>query len=295
MGFWVPGKPELDGPRLPIADVASVSEGYFDAMGVPLQRGRDFATSDRIGGPLVAVVNELLAKKVFPGQDPIGRELQPYGLEGPHFTIVGVVGDARQASLEGDQTMQLYMAARQQPRRDGALVVRGPEEPTALAASLRQAIRTVDAQLAVNGIRPMREVIRESVARPRFATLLLGSFATCALLLAMVGIYGVVSHGVAQRQGEFGIRAALGARPADLLRDVLGAALGRTGVGLVIGLAGAAALAELLVSQLPGAKRVDPMVLVAVALLLGTVALIASWLPARRATRASPLAALRAE
>ena len=294
-GFWVPGRPDLDGANLPLADGASVSEGYFDAMGIPLRRGRDFTRGDAIGAPPVAVVNELLAKKIFPGQDPIGRELQPFGPEGPRFTIVGVVGDARQASLDGEQTMQLYLAARQGPRRDGTIVVRGPEEPTVLAATLRESIRAVDPQLAVNGIRPMRQVISESVARPRFATLLLGTFATCALLLAMVGIYGVVSHGVTQRQGEFGIRSALGARPADLLRDVLGAALGRTGLGLAIGLAGAAVLARFLVSQLPGAKGVDPLVLAAVALLLGGVALAASWIPARRATRASPLTALRAE
>ena len=156
-------------------------------------------------------------------------------------------------------------------------------------------MRTTDRDIAVNAIRPMRQVVRDSVARPRFAALLLATFATCALLLAMVGIYGVVAHGVSQRQGEFGIRSALGARPGDLLREVLGAALGRTGVGIAVGVAGALALARLLVSQLPGATGVDPVVLAGVAALLGGVALVASWLPARRATRASPLSALRAD
>jgi putative ABC transport system permease protein len=293
--FWVEGRPDLDGPKVPLADGMAVSEGYFDTMGIPLSRGRDFVPGDGVGTPKVAIVNERLAKKIFPEQDPIGRNLMPWGTEGPKFQIVGVVGDVKQESLTGEDRMQLYMSARQVPSRSGALVVRGAGNPAMLAATLRQAVRTTDAQIAVNAIRTMRDVVSESVARPRFAALLLGTFATCALLLAMVGIYGVVSHGVSQRQGEFGIRSALGARPADLLRDVLGGALGRTGAGLALGVVGSLALTRVVGAQLPGVRGFDPLVLATVALLLGSVALVASWVPARRATRASPLSALRAE
>lgn len=290
--FWLPGAAETDRH---MADQIGVSEGYFETMGIPLLRGRDFTAADRQESAPVAIVSAMIARRVFGGVDPIGRRVMPFGTDGPQFEIVGVVGDARVASLQEEPTAQLYLSVRQTPRGSGVLVARGPGEPATLAASMRAVLRGIDPSLALDDLRPMQDVVTESVARPRFAALLLGGFAACALLLAMVGIYGVVSSGVAQRRAEFGIRAALGALPAQQLRDVVGGALRRAAIGLAFGLAGAMALSKLVAAQLPGARSSDPLVLVAVAALMTFVALVASWLPARRATRASPLSALRAE
>lgn len=293
MAFWLPGAAPTDRH---MTEMSPVTEDYFATMGVPLLAGRTFATTDHLGAPGVAVVNERLAREVFGGAtQAIGRHVMPFGTEGPRFEIVGIVGATRHASLHEAPVNQLYLAQRQVPTRDGFIVLRGRGEPGTLAMTLRDAVRAVDPRIALDDVRPMSEVIGSSMARPRFVALLLGTFAGCALLLALVGIYGVVAHGVAQRSNEFGIRAALGANPFAQVRDVIGGAAKRAGLGVLVGLAGAAVVSRVVAAQLPGARATDPTVLACVALVIAATALVASWIPARRAMRASPLAALRAE
>ena len=293
MAFWLPGAAETDHR---MTEMSPVTEDYFATMGVPLLAGRSFASGDRLGARNVAVVNEKLARDVFGGTaTALGREVMPFGTEGPRFEIVGVVGATRNASLHEAPVNQLYLSQRQVPVRDAWIVLRGRGDHGTLTTTLREAVRAVDARLALDDVQPMSDVVAGSLARPRFVALLLGTFAGCALLLALVGIYGVVAHGVAQRSNEFGIRAALGANPRHQVRDVVGGALRRAALGVAIGLAGATGVSRVVASQLPGARASDPAVLALVAIVITAVAMLASWVPARRAMRASPLAALRAD
>jgi predicted permease len=294
--YLVGGRPVPESMRdAPLAIQATVSDGYFATMGIPVVRGRGFEPGDRLGAPLVAVVSEALAKDQFRGEDPLGQTVQPFGDEGPTFRIVGVVRDVRQNQLAEDPRAQLYLPLAQAASGELAVVVRGAADPAQLTAAVRREIHTVDAGLALADVRTMRAVVARSAARPRFIALLLGGFAGCAVVLALVGIYGVVAHSVTQRAGEFGIRAALGARPADVLRDVLGGSLRRAGLGVALGLIGAVAGTRVLARELYGVSPLDPVVLGGTAALLTLVALAASWLPARRATRADPASVLRAD
>jgi putative ABC transport system permease protein len=294
--YLVGGRPVPESMRdAPLAIQATVSDGYFATMGIPVVRGRGFEPGDRLGAPLVAVVSEALVKDQFRGEDPLGQTVQPFGDEGPTFRIVGVVRDVRQNQLAEDPRAQLYLPLAQAASGELAVVVRGAADPAQLTAAVRREIHTVDAGLALADVRTMRAVVARSAARPRFIALLLGGFAGCAVVLALVGIYGVVAHSVTQRAGEFGIRAALGARPADVLRDVLGGSLRRAGLGVALGLVGAVAGTRVLARELYGVSPLDPVVLGGTAALLTLVALAASWLPARRATRADPASVLRAD
>jgi ABC-type antimicrobial peptide transport system permease subunit len=189
----------------------------------------------------------------------------------------------------------MYFPMAQVATSRAAVVLRASGDPAALAGALRGAVLGLDPALAVAEVRPMRGVIAEATARPRFSAMLLATFAGCAVLLALVGIYGVVANGVTQRRGEFGVRIALGARPADVARYVLGGSLRRAAAGVLLGLGGAAALTRLMASQLYATSPLEPGVLAGGALLVVAVAAAATWLPARRATRVDPLQALRAE
>jgi predicted permease len=269
------------------------SEGYFDAMGIPLRRGRAFSSDDRMNVPHVAVVNEALVRQQFPGVDPLGHVVRPFGSDGPAFRIVGVVGDVKHRALSDSLRPQLYLPMRQSAIDGGYFVLRGTGDPQALAGAMRQAVRAVDPTIALADVRPLGTIVSDTLARQRFLAQLLGGFALCALVLALVGIYGVVTNTVAQRAPEFGIRLALGARSSDVLGSVLGAALVRTGIGLALGLGGAAFAGRALASQLYGVSLTDPLVLGGIAALLVAAALLASWLPARRATRVSPISILR--
>jgi putative ABC transport system permease protein len=293
--YLIDGKPVPSPQDAPLADFAHVSGDYFRAMGVPVRRGRDFAETDRFGQGHVAIVSEALVREQFRGEDPIGRHVQPWGPEGPKFQVVGVVADVKQHSLADAVRPALYVPITQGPTSRAALVLRASGDPAALSASVRRAVREFDATLAVAEVQPMGEIVATSVARPRFSALLLGAFAGCAVLLALVGIYGVVAQGVAQRSAEFGIRVALGARPADVRRDVLGGSLKRAGIGIALGLAGAAGLTRLMADQLYDTSPFDPGVLTSMSVLVALVAAAASWIPARRATRVSPMQVLRTD
>lgn len=278
-----------------MATFYTVSDQYFQSMGVPLQRGRDFGAQDRQGAAPVAIVSETLVRQQFPNEDPIGKRVMPWGDDGPKFEIVGVVGDVKHQALTEEGRAALYVPARFAGPGRASLVLRTTGEPTAISGAIRAAVRELDPTLAVAELRPMTRLVSTTTARPRFSALLLGAFAACAVVLALVGIYGVVAQSVAQRAGEFSIRVALGARPRDVWTDVLGGALRRAAIGIALGLAGAAALTRLLADELYDTSPLDPPVLATVSLIVALVAAMASWVPARRAMRTSPMTVLRTE
>ena len=276
----------------PRADRRSTSPGFFGTLGIPLKQGRDFTLQDTgPGQPGVVIVNEALARRHFPEGDAVGRQLR-LGI-GVH-TIVGVVGDVRQAGLDQAPLPELHVPYGRPWGDDSlVLVVRTSVPPETLLPAVREAVRRVDSGLPVFRAATMEQVIARSLGARKLVLYLLGGFAGLALLLSTQGLYGVISLLVAQRTRELGIRMALGARPADVLRWVLTQGAVLAGIGLAVGLAGALALARLLESQLYGVSTRDPLTLGGVTLLFSATALLACWFPARRATRVDPIQAMR--
>jgi putative ABC transport system permease protein len=280
-------------------------ERYFATMGIELSPdhpgGRLFEHTDRAGSELVCLVNEAMAKKFWPGREPIGGWLNNDGPDNPqHFRVVGVVRDVKQQGLEREVGTELYFPLAQSldssgPRRLMNVVVRAERDPLALAGPVRGLLREIDPLLALAKVRTMEDVMQESLLGQRALATLLAVFAALALALAAVGIYGVMSYSVAQRTNEIGIRIALGAQPAQVLRWVLGHALVLVVVGLGLGVAGAFALTRGLRGVLYEVSSTDPLTFAGVAFVILLVALVASYLPARRATRVDPLVALRTE
>jgi predicted permease len=293
----VAGRPsKADGSDSPRTNAFLVTGDYFEAMGIPLLRGRRLDARDGASAPAVSVVNESLARTVFAGEDPIGKRIGAAGSE--HWTeIVGVVGDARPDRLDAGAPLQAYAPLAQVHADWGALtfVVRGGGDAAGLPAAIRAAIRAVDRGQAVTSIRPLTELVAASMARQRFTMLLFAIFSVAALLLAAVGIYGVMAYSVSRRTRELGIRMALGAQAGDVLRLVSREGGRLVGLGLAVGLAGALALTRFLASMLFGVSSHDPLTFVAIAGLLSVVAAVACLLPARRATRVDPMTALRAD
>jgi len=270
-----------------------VSGNYFQALGIPLLRGRAFSQADHsTNAPPVVVCNEALARKVFPNEDPLGQFVRFGGDR--QYEIIGLVADVKQTRLDDDRVDRIYL-----PHvfvgGNGSLTVRTRVAPASLAEPIRRAILEVDADQPVSNIRTLEEDIAKSVAARRHTLTLLGLFAGVALGLAAVGLYGVLAHAVALRRNEIGIRLALGAQRADVLQLILRHGLGLTLLGLAIGFAGALALTRILRNQLYEVGPTDPLTFAAVALLLLAVALFACWLPARRAARVDPMVALRNE
>jgi predicted permease len=271
--------------------VASVTPGYFEAIGVPLVRGRALADSDRDEAPRVALINEAGVRQWFGGQNPVGRRV----VSGTTREIVGVVGDVPQRSLGAPAAPQLFVPYAQRSTRSLRFVVRGVGAVSGRAAAVREAVRTVDPYLPITDVTPLGDVITASLARTRFYTTLLALFAGVGLLLAATGVFGVMSYAVSQRSQEMGIRLALGARPRSVVALVLSHSLRLTTVGLVGGLAGAVLLGRLLQQQLYAVTPVDPMTLSGVAIALALTALTASLGPARRAARLDPARSLRGD
>jgi len=276
----------------------SVSPNYFQVMGMTLLSGRAFTLQDTPETTPTAIINEAMARHAWPGQDPLGKRLRmyPYNHTAPTFTVIGVVKDAKQSEMQAAAKPEVYRSYKQlrlYPPRN--LVVRTKVAPQGLAAAIRQAIWEVNKDQPVSNIRTMEEVIGESVSNPRFNMLLLAIFAALALLLAAVGIYGVMSYMVMQHTREIGIRMALGAQASDVLKLVVGKGLILTIAGVVSGVAGAFGLTRLMATLLYGVTATDPLTFAAVSALLATVALLACYLPARRATKVDPMVALRYE
>ncbi|HEX8501477.1 MAG TPA: ABC transporter permease [Pyrinomonadaceae bacterium] len=280
------------------ASYAVVTPGYFRALRIPVRAGRDFDERDDANSPKVAVVNETLARKFFAGQDPVGRHIAIWRDEDFPRRIVGVVGDTKPQSLDAEDAPQVYVPARQDAAWGGfslAVRARGGDDPAALAPAVREAVRALDRQLPVYDVKTMGKVLGDSTAYRRVTVFLMAGFAAAALLLAGVGLYGVLSYTVAQRTREIGIRMALGARGRDVLGLVVRQGMLLTLAGLGLGLAGALLLTRLMEGLLYGVSAADPEVYALVALLLAAVALVACLVPARRATKVDPMVALRYE
>jgi predicted permease len=295
----VEGQPAARGANVPQAMVASVGPDYFQAMGIPLVAGRDFAAPDSADAPRAIVVNEALARRFFPGPDPagaaVGRRVSFAGPEGPFRQIVGVARDGKYWTMGEAPQPFVYFPLAQSYFSNATLVVRAEGDPRALAASIRGAVRGLDEGLPLYDVKTMEEHLGLSLFPARVAATLLGAFGLLALLLAAVGVYGVVSYAASQRTREIGIRVALGAQRRDVLRLVGGRGLLLVAAGVGLGLAGAFALTRFMSSLLYGVSATDPSTFALVVALLGGVALLACYVPARRATKVDPVVALRHE
>jgi putative ABC transport system permease protein len=277
----------------------SVLGDYFGVMGIPLRAGRLLTDTDREDAPLVGVVNEAMARRFFPGSDPIGRRVRWARMQEVHWiTIVGVVGDVRHFSLADADQPAVYTPftqADQDWKRWSEVVVRGPGGPAALENAVRRRLRAVDPTLPITRIRSVDRVVSDSLTRQRFGAELLSIFAATALLLASVGIFGVMWNAVRRRRAEIGVRMALGAAPGRVVREVLGDGLRLVALGVAIGLAAALALTRFMASLLVGVPPTDPATFAGVSLVLSFAALVACWVPARLAARTDPMTALRSE
>jgi predicted permease len=296
--FTVEGYQPPPGPVLSLDNHSVIYGDYLQTMGIPLLRGRNFTERDGPKSTHVLIVSESLAKKYWPGQDPLGKRLKwgPPESTDPWLTVVGVVGDVKQGPLETAADAHTYEPYAQL----GAplslrIAVRGQGDPAGLAADVRTAVWSLDRQLALGDVRTMDQVIRRSTASRRFSLVLLGSFAALALVLAAIGIYAVLAYSVARQTHEIGVRMALGARSGDVVRLVLGQGLRVTAIGIVFGVAGALGLTRFLQSLLYEVRPTDPPTFVGVLLLLVSVSVAASYLPASRAMRVDPMVALRYE
>jgi len=277
----------------PLVDMRSVSGEYFQVMGIPLRTGRVFQESDR--QHLVAVVGESTARKVWPGENPIGKRVRLGDENAPVIEVVGVAGDVRGNGLQKAAEQVVYIPYWYRGRSETSVVVRTGMDPAAIAGAMRAELRKIDPELPVPSIRTMQDIVSASVAEKRFQLTLVLVFAGIALVLACLGIFGVVSYTVAQRRGEMGIRLALGATAGDLRTMVVRQGLAPVMVGLAVGICGALALGRVLEGLLFGVKATDPWTLAAVAFLLISVAAAACYIPAMRVSRADPLSALRYE
>ena len=293
ISFLPPGVEKGADGSMPTATLMFTSDGFFNAMGIPLIAGRDLSPSDRQGAPIALVINQALAKKYFPDRSPIGQTIT-FG-DTNHFAIVGVVGDVRQRTLDESPAPRIYASAMQIFRVKVNLVVRTRDDPSTMIKRLEDAIRTVDPQQTITAAFSLDDAIGEAAARPRLLTVLLGLFGAMGLVLGALGIYGVLAYVVTQRTRELGIRLALGAQPGDLRRMVVRSGLRLAGMGILIGIVGALILTRLMQGVLYGVTATDPMTFGAVAVALLGVAAVASWIPAMRATRVDPLVALRSE
>jgi putative ABC transport system permease protein len=284
---------DITGPN---AIFTVVTPGAFATMGIPLRSGRDFTDADAYDAPFTAIINEALARRTFPNEDPIGRMIF-CGLDSMKpMKIVGVVGNVRQQGPAVEPEAEIYMPYLQhpQPATNMRVIVRTDAEPGVITAAMREKMRVISPDVPAK-FSTMEQALSETIAAPRFRTLLLGIFAGLAVCLALAGVYGVMSYVVGQRANEIGLRMALGASPGEILRLVLRQALVLAGVGIAIGFAGAAAVTRLLTSMLFGVKPTDPATYAAVIGIVLVAALLASYIPARRAMRVDPMVALRYE
>jgi len=299
LSFRVEGHPILTVDKWIPTNFRSVSPDYFHAMNIPVLQGRTFTEDDRAGTPGKLIINQALAQRDFPNEDPVGKRItlgntdennQPIWTE-----IIGVTANVRSIELREEAAPELYFSAKQIPFQNMAVVVRSTVEPESVAPALRQAVAEVDRTVPVAQVQTMEHVVSASVTQPRFNLFLVGLFGGIALLLSAAGIYGVTAYTVTQRTHELGIRLALGAQVSDVLKLVLGQGMAVIGIGLVIGLAASFALLRLMRSLLFGVGENDPLTFAAVSFVLLLVALLACYVPARRATKVDPLIALRYE
>lgn len=294
--FNIKGKP-YNHEAFPSSPIPNVSPQYFSALGIPLIRGRYFENSDANDRPNVAVISQELARRYFPGEDPIGQEIAPSepNPKQPWYRIVGVVGDVKYAGMASEPAPVWYAAVAQGPGLPMFLIVRSSREASALGEEIERAIHSVDPDVVVTYRETLATVMGNAVAQPRFRTALLSLFAVIALVLASIGTYGVIAYSVTQRTREIGVRIALGARPAQVLGMILRQGAGLSVLGILIGVAGALAATRALSSLLFATSPTDALTFAAVIAVLIVVSLWASYVPARRAMRVNPVEALRGE
>ena len=293
----IQGRPAPPPGHDTLADAFYVGPNHFSAMGVPVLRGRELGPQDDDQHALVAVVNEAMVRRYWPDQDPIGQQVQLVNSQpfGRWFSVIGVVGNAHDRGLGRDTRPSVYVGNMQNLVRGTALLVRTQADPVSMAANVRSALRSVKADLSMNRPRTLDDVLSESLSQQRFSVTLLSLFTAIALGLALVGVYGVMAYMVVQRTHEIGLRMALGARPRDMLKLVVGQGFRIASLGVTAGLMGALASTRLMNSLLFGVSPRDPFTVVSVCAMLIVVALLACYLPARRAMKVDPMIALRCE
>jgi putative ABC transport system permease protein len=296
-GFGIEGQTLAPGERNPILSAVTVGPDFFQTLGVSLAKGRDFTVHDNQDSTLVAIVSEGFARRFFPNQQAIGKRIRRSGPElgNPWMEIVGVVGNVKYLGVTVDTDPAYYMPFAQSYGSTMFLAVRSAGEAAPLTAAIRQAIQSVDAGVTLAQIATMEQALNLSISQPRFDTMLLALFAGIAMLLAAVGIYGLMAYSVVQRTHEIGVRMALGATQGDVVRMVVGQGASLAAVGIAIGLSGAFALTHLLKTMLFGIGATDALTFATAPLGLMAVVLLATFLPALRATRTSPVVALRYE
>ncbi|HYJ85905.1 MAG TPA: ABC transporter permease, partial [Pyrinomonadaceae bacterium] len=298
-GIRIEGAPLLTQDKWPAINYRGISSDYFRTMNIPVVQGRAFTERDNENAPLVMIVNQALAREHFPNVNPVGKRInfgnndaqgQPVWWE-----IVGVAADVRNLELREEASPELYTSDLQDTWNAMSLVVRTSVEPASLAPEIRRIVAEVDKSAPLSEVKTMEHIVDDAVTQPRFNLFLLGLFGSIALLLSAAGIYGVTAYAVTQRRHEFGIRMALGAQVGDVLTMILGQGMRVIGIGVVIGLVASFALTRLMKSLLYGVGATDPLTFVAITLGLMLVALLACYIPARRATKVDPLVALRYE
>src|SRR5215813_5516268 len=292
--FVIEGRPAPQPDQRPVAWISSVSQDYFRTMGMRLVAGREFNERDNENSPKVVIISEATARRHFPNENPVGKRIgngRPDGWR----EIVGVTADVKHFGLNQDARVSMFFPDSQQPARRMFIVARTAADPLSLSSALRGAVAAMDKNLAVSNISAMEEITAQSIGQERFTLLLLGLFSALALLLAVAGIYGVMSYAVAQRTHEIGIRVALGAQSLDVLKMVVAQGMALVLAGVGIGLVAALALTRFIKGLLFGVSSTDPMTFAGVAALLALVALVACYVPARRASKVDPMVALRCE
>ena len=302
VNFSIEGRP----PRLPTdhgppqdAQPFAVSPDYFTTLHIPLRRGRVFEATDQLGTTRVAVINDEMVRHYFTdGRDPIGQKVtfgDPTNPASTWYTVVGIVGNVAQEGVTAKPYAQLYLPIAQSTSNSVFVSARTSRDPITLASAARQSVRAVDPDLLVNEIQPLENRIADNIARPRLSVLLLGAFSAIALILAAIGIYGVMAYTVAQRTREIGVRMALGANPRNVQRLIVRQGMLPALVGIGVGLLGAIAASRLIASLLYGVSAIDPVTFVLVPLFLIAIAFLATYLPARRATHVPPTVALQSD
>jgi putative ABC transport system permease protein len=284
-----------DATQAPLVDGSVVTPEYFQLLRVTLLRGRLFTNFDTDSKPAVAVVNDAMARAFWPNADPIGARVKLSSSATAWTTIVGVIADARTDTLAGATVPQIYASAYQKPAKHLAIFLRGPRDTSATVEGVRAAVESVDPSLPVFGAELLTDTVSASLDARRFATEMIGVFALTALMLAALGIYGVVSYMVVERTQEIGIRVALGARQHTIMCLVVGHGLTLTTIGALVGLVFAAIVARLMAAAMPGIRQSDPVMFTAVASTLIAVACCACYIPARRALRIDPIAAVKGD
>jgi putative ABC transport system permease protein len=294
----MPDHPAATQKEMPFANFTVISPGYFSAIGTPLLRGRDFQETDTTDAMPVTIVNATMEKKYWPNQGAIGKQVGPGSTRFPLLTIVGVVPDVKHTSLREETAPEMYVLYNQKPwpsMLDMRVALRTKADPAGITESVRENIHAIDPDLPLARVATLTTLVNDSMSQPRFSVFLLGAFGVLALLLASIGMYGVISYSVLQRTQEIGIRMALGAQRSGVFGMVLGQGARLAGLGIAIGLVFALAVTRLMAGFLYGVRPTDPLTFAGVSLLLLGIALLACYLPARRATRVDPMVALKYE